>query len=122
MKALSIRQPWADLIVDGKKSIETRKWNTHYRGWFYIHAPQKVEKSICEEYGVKPSATGAVIGKAFLYNVKKYTSKKEWDADLPAHYAKTMTKPTMYGFLLKDPQRVKPLPCRGQLSWGEFQR
>ena len=30
--ALSIRQPWAWLIVNGYKDIENRDWKTHYRG------------------------------------------------------------------------------------------
>jgi hypothetical protein len=32
MKALSIRQPWASLIVAGYKDIENRSWRTSYRG------------------------------------------------------------------------------------------
>ena len=32
MKALSIKQPWANLIAAGKKTIETRYWNTWHRG------------------------------------------------------------------------------------------
>lgn len=41
MKVLSIRQPWAALILadrPGWKNIENRKWPTRYRGWMYIHA------------------------------------------------------------------------------------
>lgn len=36
--ALSIRQPWAWLIVAGKKDIENRTWETTFRGPVYIHA------------------------------------------------------------------------------------
>jgi hypothetical protein len=32
MKALSVKQPWANMIASGKKTIETRKWPTDYRG------------------------------------------------------------------------------------------
>lgn len=32
MKALSVRQPWASLILSGRKTIETRTWFTEYRG------------------------------------------------------------------------------------------
>jgi len=32
MKALSIKEPWISLIAEGKKTIETRKWTTVYRG------------------------------------------------------------------------------------------
>jgi hypothetical protein len=36
MKALSLKQPWANLIADGKKTIETRTWSTKYRGKLLI--------------------------------------------------------------------------------------
>ena len=32
MKALSIRQPWAELIMQGRKTLELRTWRTNYRG------------------------------------------------------------------------------------------
>lgn len=32
MTAISLKQPWAQLILDGVKTIETRKWRTNYRG------------------------------------------------------------------------------------------
>jgi hypothetical protein len=41
MKALSVKQPWADLIVSGLKDIENRTWRTHFRGRIQIHASQK---------------------------------------------------------------------------------
>lgn len=38
MKVLSLREPWATLIKDQKKFIETRSWKINYRGELYIHA------------------------------------------------------------------------------------
>lgn len=38
MIALSIRQPWAWLIVNGHKDIENRDWPTRFRGRFLVHA------------------------------------------------------------------------------------
>jgi hypothetical protein len=38
LKALTIRQPWAWLIVSGKKNVENRSWPTKYRGKFLVHA------------------------------------------------------------------------------------
>lgn len=32
MKALSVKQPWANFIASGKKTIETRRWATDFRG------------------------------------------------------------------------------------------
>jgi len=38
VKALSIRQPWAYLVVSGTKTIENRHWTTEHRGLLLIHA------------------------------------------------------------------------------------
>lgn len=38
MKVLSIQEPYATLIKDGYKKIETRSWKTNYRGKILIHA------------------------------------------------------------------------------------
>lgn len=38
MKVLSLREPWVALIAGGRKKIETRSWQTRYRGPLYIHA------------------------------------------------------------------------------------
>ena len=38
MKVLSIREPWASLIMNKKKLVETRSFKTNYRGELYIHA------------------------------------------------------------------------------------
>jgi hypothetical protein len=44
MKALSIQQPWAWLIVNGHKALENRTWRTNYRGPVLIHAGQKYDQ------------------------------------------------------------------------------
>jgi hypothetical protein len=41
MKALSILQPWAWLIVYGYKDIENRTWQTRFRGDVLIHAGKR---------------------------------------------------------------------------------
>ena len=38
MKVLSIQEPYASLIANGYKYIETRSWKTKYRGEILIHA------------------------------------------------------------------------------------
>jgi hypothetical protein len=43
-KAISIRQPWAWLIVNGFKDVENRSWKTKYRGPVLVHAGRKIEK------------------------------------------------------------------------------
>ncbi len=41
MKVLSIKEPYASLIMNGDKKIETRSFKTNYRGPLYIHASGK---------------------------------------------------------------------------------
>jgi hypothetical protein len=45
MKCLSIRQPWAWLVVNGWKNIENRTWRTRYRGDLLIHAAVAVTRA-----------------------------------------------------------------------------
>lgn len=40
MRALTVKQPWATLIMLGIKQLETRSWKTAYRGELAIHAAQ----------------------------------------------------------------------------------
>ena len=47
MKVLSLKEPYATLIMNGIKKIETRSWKTNYRGELYIHASMtKLSKDI----------------------------------------------------------------------------
>lgn len=68
MKVLSIKQPWASLIVNGYKHYEFRSWNTKFRGEFLVHASKGVDlnamdrfKDLNLEY-----KTGCIIGSATI--------------------------------------------------------
>jgi ASCH domain len=58
MKIISIRQPWAGLIVSGLKDVENRTWPTRYRGPILIHASQRPDEISREDierrFGVSP--------------------------------------------------------------------
>lgn len=89
MKALTIWQPWASLLVSGQKKHETRSWATTYRGPIAIHAAMRpVRRTIdalaadrdgsgwntlerLDSLFLRPGAldqlpTGAIVGKAIL--------------------------------------------------------
>ena len=120
MKCLSIKQPFAELIVSGKKTIELRTWNTKFRGEFLIHASQKLDKEICRLYELDPSSLvrGAVIGKAVLYDVKEYKSKKDFLADKNRHLAPERYADHKYGFLIKDAVKFEePIYVKGRLGF-----
>ncbi|MDD4027929.1 MAG: ASCH domain-containing protein [Bacilli bacterium] len=44
MKVITLKQPWASLIVNGYKKYEFRFWKTNYRGELYIHAGKGIDK------------------------------------------------------------------------------
>lgn len=50
MKALSVKQPWAELIDSGRKTIETRTWHTKYRGPLLICASQTIDREAHEHF------------------------------------------------------------------------
>ena len=74
MKCLSICQPFAELIVQGKKTIELRKWNTKFRGEFLVHAAKNILEEDCKRMKISPKTVAivAIFGKVNLDDVKKY--------------------------------------------------
>ncbi len=66
MRALTIHQPYADLIVDGFKKIENRTWRTHYRGLVAIHAG-KSRARLGSRSGYRYTF-GAIVGIATLHD------------------------------------------------------
>lgn len=66
MKALTIKQPWASLIVNEYKKYEFRSWKTNYRGKVLIHAGLSKENDIInkvQSYNLE-YINGAIIGEA----------------------------------------------------------
>ncbi len=51
MRCLSLTQPWASLIANGVKRIETRSWGTAYRGALAIHAAKSIDREACRNFG-----------------------------------------------------------------------
>lgn len=85
MKVITVLQPWATLLVTGKKHIETRSWKTNYRGEILIHAGKKdplfgfcmmtddTKKRVFRVLGLpeifnrfQKFPTGEILGKAIL--------------------------------------------------------
>ena len=119
MKCLSVSQPFADLIISGKKTIELRSWNTSFRGEFLIHAPLKIRIEDAKRLKINHKfVTGAIIGKAEIYDVKKYSSKKEITKDKDLHHARKDFHCKVFGFVLKNAKSFKiPIPQKGQLGF-----
>ena len=123
MKCLSICQPFAELIVQGKKTIELRKWNTKFRGEFLVHAAKNVLTEDCKRLEISPEeiVTGAIIGKVNLVDVKKYESDKELNKDKKKHHSVSDNTKNKYGFILENPKKLRvPIEHMGKLNFFEF--
>lgn len=116
MKCLSVRQPWADLILD-KGKVEIRSWATKFRGRVLIHA-STIDYVECSRLGVKPGQFGVVIGIADLVVVRPL-SGREWKRLRRKHFV-SGPRPygdKTYGWFFKNPQRFsEPLYVRGMLG------
>src|SRR3989338_5492033 len=120
MKALSIKQPYAELILQGKKKIELRKWNTKFRGEFFIHSPKSVDQNAMKKFGFSESKlpVGCIVGKVTLIEVKKYDSEEEHQKDNELHLASSNWGD--YGFVLENPLILNKIFINGRLGFWEF--
>lgn len=68
MKALTICQPYAELIARGDKLVENRTWPTSYRGELLIHAGKGRKFLGGDNYGIQIDSMdfGKVIAVASL--------------------------------------------------------
>lgn len=74
MKVLTIRQPWATLIIAGLKRYEFRSWNTKYRGELLIHAGKTIDKEAVqrlEKYLPDELPLGKILGKVKVIDCVK---------------------------------------------------
>lgn len=119
LKALSIKQPWAWLIVNGYKNIENRDTLKNFRGTFLIHASKNwdsnylnlIDKSI-EEINIALRSMpmkkslyefGGIIGAA---TIKDCTQK----SDSPWFIGKN-------GFIIDNPVKLAFRECKGQVNF-----
>lgn len=78
MKCLSLWQPWASLLVHGRKRVETRGWPITHRGPLLIHAAKKWNGSLRHLCATEPFLT-ALVG----LGMPNRTSSANWKAPTP---------------------------------------
>lgn len=133
MKALSLLQPWASLVISGAKTIETRSWATPHRGPLLIHASLGKAGSIfCKtppfsKYiaAFEKLPFGAVIGEATLVKIVSVDHLKLSEADLD----KLTLEEKAFGdysggrfaWFFENPIAFEqPIPARGHLRLWDF--
>lgn len=125
MYALSLKQPWATLLVNGLKTIEVRSWPTARRGPILIHAarvpdgrPQawaKVPLDLLKQ----TKQRGGIIGSAEVIGCVTYASQKAFGADQNLHLNEPgwFLGPKLFGFTFTN---AKALPFYPFSGWMRF--
>lgn len=139
MKALSIKQPWASLIVHGIKDIENRTWKTNFRGRIYVHTsispaftgsytdnlPDGFWTGLTEEqrrtYLLSFQHRGFIIGEIDIIDcvINHESIWAEKTEGVTAGNQFFYKKP-IYNWVLANPVLYeKPIPAKGKLSLWE---
>jgi len=124
MKAITIQQPWAEMIARGLKRVENRTWRTNHRGPLAIHAGKSMvamDRENAAEWperygvalpGVGELTFGAIIAVVELRDCVLLT-------DLPEN---VRGHPFAFGpwcWVLDGVERVEPVKCVGkQMIWA----
>ncbi len=111
--ALSVKQPWLNAILSGRKTIETRVWKTPYRG----------DLLLCASALPRIAPYGCAVCVVDLVDCRPMQSE-DWAAaciapyggSVPAPYARRGAKPAevVYGWHLANVRPVAQIPVRGR--------
>jgi len=113
MKALSVQQPWAALLLDGIKTIEVRSWATKHRGPLLICA-SAMPKNVFFKFndgGTELLPAGAIIGIVDLIDCRPMV-----EADANEGGAACDFSPGAFAWVVKRVTWCKPDPLKGALS------
>lgn len=131
MKVLSLTEPYATLIKEKKKQIETRSWKTDYRGEIYIHASlTKIPKewknndSLMALVNNMPLHFGYILCKCNLTNCVYMT--KDYIEKIKMTNRQELIcgiyKEGRYAWILEDIEPIRePIKAKGSLGiWNYY--
>ena len=112
LKAISLKQPWADLVASGAKTIETRKWSTPYHGGRILIVSSKKPDMEALPPGSDPNYFGPyghAVGIALLVGCHPMKKEDELAACCPLYEG-------AIAWVFVDQHRIKPFPVSGRLG------
>jgi len=123
--ALSLKQPWATLLVHGLKTVEIRRWSTARLGRILIHAarhPDPCEQAwarLPEHLHAEARQLGGIVGAGDLTGCIAYRSACAFAADRALHLNEShwFRPPVLFGLTFAN---LTPLPFRPYPGWMRF--
>ena len=105
---ISLRQPWAWLVLQGFKDIENRGRVSHFRGELFIHASSSRQyleedvEAVREEYGIEVPASelqfGCLIGSVIMVDCVQESKSRGVEGP--------------YGYLVSEPRWIEPIDLK----------
>lgn len=125
MKVLTIKQPWATLIMQADKRFEFRSWQTKYRGDLLIHAGKGIDKEAMKrlsKYIPEDLPAGKILGKVVLVNcIKCDDNFKEMCLKENKDVYDKSTFVEKYAWQLDNIEVFdEPIEAKGKLSLWEY--
>jgi hypothetical protein len=123
MLALSVKQPWAALLVAGVKTVEVRTWSTRTRGPVLLHAAKTIDDRpdgwalvTTPELKALAAVRGGLIGAADLTACVRYGTADAFARATEAHRNNPdWFKPGgVYGFVFQNPRPIAYHACPGR--------
>lgn len=124
MRVLSIRRPWAALILAGLKPVENRVWSTRHRGEVWLHAAKGWDGPTCYRFmrgqGLDTAAISwdqhrhpvGILGLTHLLHVCSLAAETAHPCDCGP-----WAMPGQHHFRLASVRTLpEPVPCRGRLG------
>lgn len=113
--ALGVKQPWAELILRGIKTIEVRSQNTNVRGPIYIYTSRRIAdiepaRDALDQYALDPEQLvyGRLVGTVDIIDSQPGTADDANASCVPAEFLENS-----YGWQLANPTRFdEPLTVR----------
>ncbi|GAB6393605.1 MAG: ASCH domain-containing protein [Treponematales bacterium] len=122
MKALTVKNPWAWLIIHGEKDVENRSWRTNYRGRLLIHAskrPEEIEPSLPGQTTAEEIILLSALGESEPYNGCILGSVEL--ADCVLHSKSAWAEEGAWHWILRNPVPFdKPIPAKGSLWLWDY--
>lgn len=122
VKVLSIKEPYASLIMMNIKKIETRSFKTNYRGELYIHASLSKSNQNSELSKLISPMYGEIICKCSLVDCVLMTDEfiENLKKENPMEYKCGHYEVGRYAWILEDIKIIKPIKAKGKLGIWNF--
>ena len=124
MKAITIKQPWASLIVEEIKDVENRTWRTNFRGRILIHAaakPASIKIEIEGQATCKEITILSTLNRAEEDNLFGCIIGSVEIVDCVQNHPSIWAEKGVWNWLLQNPIKFDvPIKCKGKLSLWDY--